>query len=170
MYKLHHTKKYYFEKMRHGLMTDVEVAHIFNVSVSSVRFGFIEYSKRKNPFLCPDTKIGSTLEFLLSLFAVMLTFLTLIEMRIERNNTYLPYISFQETTVGIAWHSNGSVNYGILDNEDFQSEAENFSANVDGIVLLEFSNIGVGSARDVRVQWNHKKKHQNTYRIFVFYQ
>ena len=107
---LHRSKKYYFEKMRHGKMTDAEVARIFNVSVSSVRFGFIEYSKQKNPFLCPDAKIVSTLRYLMPLFPVILTFLTLVEMRIERNNAYLPYISFQETAVGITWHSNGSVN------------------------------------------------------------
>jgi len=70
-------KKYYLEKMRHGQMTDEEVAKKFNTSVSNVRIAFIEYSKNKNPFRQKRCSFISIIEIIISIISMVLVFFTL---------------------------------------------------------------------------------------------
>lgn len=152
-------KKYYLEKMRHGQITDEEVARIFNTSVSNVQHAFIEYSKKKNPFRQRDYSVVAITEILISIISILLVYFTLLEMQVARNNAYLPDIYFNKTSFAITWDSNGYPDFDCLDDELLQAFCQETNY-IDRPPIIEIENIGMGTAKNIHLEWTHPSNMQ----------
>lgn len=152
-----HRKAYYFEKMRHGLITDNEVASIFNVSTVSVRIGFVEYAKRKNPFLRQKRNIFPVIEIITSLLAFVISFLTLQEMQTERDNAYLPDLYFQSVVAGVSWDSSGPCYSASFDEASSQILTNLQISYIDEPPVLKIANMGIGKAKNIEIDWLHRQ-------------
>ena len=152
-----HRKAYYFEKMRHGLITDNEVAEIFNVSTASVRIGFVEYSKGKNPFLREKRNIFPAIEIVTSLLAFTISILTLQEMQTERNHAYLPDIYFRSVSAGVSWDSNGPCYSASFDDAASQIIANLQISYINESPVLKIANMGIGKAKNIEIDWLHRQ-------------
>lgn len=147
-------KKYYLEKMRHGQMTDEEVAKKFNTSVSNVRIAFIEYSKNKNPFRQKRCSFISIIEIIISIISMVLVFFTLTEMQTARNNAYIPDIYFNKTLFGISWDQNGLISSDILNDEMFEALSSD-TEYINQVPEIELINIGMETAKNIHLEWEH---------------
>lgn len=148
------SKKYYLEKMRHGQITDEEVARIFNTSISNVRNAFIEYSKNKNPFRQRNHNVITLAQIIISIISILLVYVTLLEMQVDRNNAYLPDIYFNKTSFVITWDVNGSPDLDCSDDEMFQALCQTTNY-VNMVPRIELENIGMGTAKNIHLEWAH---------------
>lgn len=154
-------KRYYFEKMRQGLITDEEVAKLFNTSVSCVRNAYIDYSKTKNPFCKRDYRvIILIIEVMVSVISVLLVLFTLLEMQVARNNSYIPDVYFNKTTFAVTWDATGLPNPAFLENPLYQV-LFSITDYVDEIPSIELTNIGMGTAKHIRLEWQHSDNIRN---------
>ena len=152
---LRKSKKRYLEKMRCGEITCKEVADIFKTSENNVQKAFVEYSQRKNPFKLDKLKryIGTT-EVFISCVSMLLVLFTLFEMQVARNHTYMPDLYFEKTTVIVTWDSNGLKSENNEKDDILESYAQT-TKYIDTIPLIKLTNIGVGTAKKIRLEWKH---------------
>jgi len=142
------SKKYYLKMMSHGQITDEEVAVKLNTSVQNVRKAFVEYSQNRNPFRPLNFKLY------LELISILLVLLTLFEMKISRNNAYLPDILFNNTTFAVTWNENGFTLLGQTDDE-MSKKLITWVDHVNEIPKIKLTNIGVGTAKYVQIEWEY---------------
>jgi hypothetical protein len=142
------SKKHYLKMMSYGQITDEEVAIKFNTSVWNVRTAFAEYSKDRNPFRPRNFKVY------LELISVLLVLFTLVEMKISRNNAYMPDILFHNTTFAVIWNENGFTKLGQSDDEMYQNLIGQ-SDYVCEIPKIKLTNIGVGTAKNIQIEWSY---------------
>lgn len=149
------TKKQYLRKMRCGQITDKEVADLFNTSESNVQRAFVDYTQRKNPFRKDKSKNYVVIaEIFISCVSMVLILFTLFEMQVARNHTYMPDLYFEKTTFIVTWDTNGYKNENIEKDGLFENFAQT-TKYVDAIPLIELTNIGVGTAKNIRMEWKH---------------
>lgn len=82
--------------------------------------------------------------------------LTLFEMQAERNATFLPDISLSDTEIAISWDKNGLLNTS-QETEDIISEISNENTNINKLPQIKIYNIGVGTAKNITLNWNHQR-------------
>ena len=145
---VHRSKRYYLKMMSRGQITDEEVAVKLNTSVQNVRKAFVEYSQNRNPFRPRNFKLY------LELISILLVLLTLLEMKVSRNNAYLPDILFNNTTFAITWNEHGLTQLGQSEDVMYQSFISSMDY-VNEIPKIKLTNIGVGTAKYVQIEWVH---------------
>ena len=95
------------------------------------------------------------IELVVSIISTLLVLWTLFEMQADRNAAYRPDLSFSDAEVAISWEgtptedSNESSYYSLLNS---LSESYDFNTQIE----LKLYNIGVGTAKDVILKWDHK--------------
>lgn len=103
-----HTGRYYLKKIHKGQLTPHQVADILDTTVETVNSAYNDYCQEQNPFRKKNFELkNATIEIVISIISTLLVLLTLFEMQAERNATYLPDISLNNTEVAIAWDENG---------------------------------------------------------------
>lgn len=148
-------KRRYLEKMRCGQITDKEVADIFNTSEINVQRAFVDYSQKKNPFNKDKfKKYVVMVEMFISCASMLLVLFTLFEMQVARNHTYMPDLYFEKTSFIVTWGANGLKNENNKEDNLFENFAKTIKY-IDTIPLIELTNIGVGTAKDIRMEWKH---------------
>lgn len=90
------------------------------------------------------------IELTVAVASMLLVYFTLLEMQVERNNAYLPDIYFNETEFIVTLDINGLALSEHPDDEIFQTFAES-TKNIDKISRVELINIGMGTAKNMRV-------------------
>ena len=110
----------------------------------------------------------AVIEIAISIISTILVLLTLFEMQADRNAAYRPDISFADAEVAIAWD-------GELETENTE---ENQSWNLDSFFetydvnvtpQLMMYNIGVGTAKNIKLQWDHGSNVENFIEAFEPY-
>ena len=81
------------------------------------------------------------IELTVAVASVLLVYFTLLEMQVERNNAYLPDIYFNEIEFIVTLDINGLALSEHPDDEIFQT----------------LINIGMGTAKNMRLDWKHLK-------------
>ena len=147
-----------------------EVANIFDTSVTVVEDALIEYDKNKNPFRKKSFEFKNAIvQIIISIISTILVLLTLLEMQAARNATYLPNISLDKTEIAIAWDENGTI-YSIDEEiKDFLLKVDKGNNDINSISELKIYNIGVGTAKDIALIWDHKKNMQQFIDVFKSY-
>lgn len=141
--------------MRHGQITDQEVAQLFNTTVANVRIAYVEYSKKKNPFYHHNWSPAAVIiQIMVSIVSVLLVFFTLNEMQVARDHAYLPDIYFEKTSFAITWDTNGLPSTNFIDDEIFKSFCGS-TKYIDIIPKIELTNIGMGTAKNIHLEWSH---------------
>ena len=103
-------------------------------------------------------------EIVISLVSTVLVLLTLFEMQEDRNAAYRPDVSFSDTTVAITWEDMSteepSESFSTVEPEEdsistlYDSLSESYAFNAP--TELQMYNIGVGTAKDVTLKWDHE--------------
>lgn len=153
-----HTGRYYLKKIYKGQLTTCQVADILNTTLETVDCAYSDYCQEQNPFKKKNYELKSTaIQIATSIISTFLVLLTLFEMQAERNATYLPDISLNNTEVAIAWDENG-LPY-ITDEADvaFSKMINDNNTQVNVLPQIEVYNIGVGTAKDITFIWNTQK-------------
>jgi len=81
---------------------------------------------------------------LLTIISLLLVFITLLEMKIQRNNTYMPQIVAE---------SNGKLEMSWNSIQDFVFLKED--TNMYNQINLDIYNVGVGVARNLKFEWDN---------------
>ena len=104
-------------------------------------------------------KNKTTLEILVSLFSAVLVLLTLYEMKAERNAAYRPTLYLSNTEFAVVWDENG------LPSDETElcetiSKAMVYSNKINITPQISLHNIGVGSAQNIIIDWEHENNLQ----------
>lgn len=96
----------------------------------------------------------AVLEIAISIVSVILVLLTLLEMQADRNAAYRPDISFADTEVAIAWEGEQQIeNSEATQSWNLDSFYEKYEVNITPQLMMY--NIGVGTAKNIKLQWDH---------------
>lgn len=157
--RLHiHRKRYYLKKIQEGRLTKQEVADIYDTTDNIVEGAFEEYIKEQNPF--KKKSFGykhAIVQIVISLVSTLLVLFTLFEMKDERNAAYLPDILFGNTEVAFAWDSNDSITDTDEEMKNILSKTVREDTVINDVPQLKIYNIGVGTAKDIIITWNHEE-------------
>lgn len=157
MKKLRYTGRYYLKKIKQKKMTDQQVADILEIDVNRVNKAYEEYCIERDPFRKFKFEyISTAVQIVISLISVFLVLFTLFEMQAARNATYLPNVFFGDSEVAITWDENGLpvTNDDIM---DIVSAMSGEDATINKVPKIEIYNIGVGTAKDISINWNVKR-------------
>lgn len=160
-------KNYYLRKIQYKEMSLEEVATLFNISLEKVNEEYVKFVNRKNPFSLDNennsfkyTKIQtiiSVVSSVISVISLIALFLTLNEMKEERNASLRPNLSFGTSQIIIAWNSDGStknLNEELLESISYYLEDDSI---VNRLPSIKMFNIGVGTAKNVHLKWNNEE-------------
>ncbi len=97
----------------------------------------------------------TAIEIVISITSTALVLFTLFEMQAARNASYRPDITLGLTQVVISWDAatNGS---DITSNEASHSAPAYQSIDLSSIPSINLYNIGVGTAKDIIIRWDHQ--------------
>lgn len=154
------SKDRYLKKL---LNNDIEigyVAKLYNTTENNVQKAVEEYAQKRNPFRQHDFKIY--IEIFVAIASMLLVWFTLLEMQVERNNAYKPDIFFNEVLLVLTWDSEGTaVNIDDVDVLGHYSDALDYYKEnaefINKVPIVEFENIGMGTAKYLRFQWDQEK-------------
>lgn len=154
-----HTGNYYLKKIQKGQFTIQQVADALNTTTSIVNAAYIKYCEEQNPFKKTSFEFkNATIQICISIISTVLVLLTLFEMQAQRNATYFPDISLNQTEVAIAWNKNGLLDTNISDEtKQIISKIANTDTQINVLPQLKIYNIGVGTAKDITFVWDTKK-------------
>lgn len=154
-----HTGNYYLKKIQKGQFTIQQVADTLNTTTSIVNAAYIKYCEEQNPFKKTSFVFkNATIQICISIISTVLVLLTLFEMQAQRNATYFPDISLNQTEVAIAWNKNGLLDTNISDEtKQIISKIANTDTQINVPPQLKIYNIGVGTAKDITFVWDTKK-------------
>lgn len=117
-------------------------------------------------------------EIAISLVSTVLVLLTLFEMQEDRNAAYRPDVSFSDTTVAITWENMStegpSESFTTVAPEEnsistlYDSLSESYVFNAP--TELQMYNIGVGTAKDVTLIWDHESNIAAFIKAFSIYE
>lgn len=98
----------------------------------------------------------SIIEIFISAFSVILVLFTLFEMQADRNASYKPDVSISDAEVAIVWEGtlpdDPTDDYSALNFDSFYEQY-----NINAPTELMMYNIGVGTAKDISLSWNHQE-------------
>lgn len=104
------------------------------------------------------------LAHLINVASILLVFVTLLEMQLERIETYKPYIVLEAGTGGSTY----TINEGINSEHQYAIFSTNYSnPNLSGDVKIPIKNIGVGVAKNLKMTFTIDFK-ANSERYFQF--
>jgi len=147
------SKNSYLKKLLNNNIEVGYVAKLFNTTEENVQKAVEEYAQKRNPFRQRDFKIY--IEIFIAVVSVLLVWFTLLEMQVERNNAYKPDIFFKEALLILTWDSEGTaVDINEVDVWDYYKENADF---INTVPRVEFENIGMGTAKYLRLQWDQVK-------------
>ena len=153
-----HTGRYYLKKIHKGQLTTRQVADILNTTLETVDSAYSDYCQEQNPFKKKNYELKNTaIQIAISIISTFLVLLTLFEMQAERNATYLPDISLNNTEVAIAWDENGLPYISDEAEAAFSKMINDNNTQVNTLPQIEVYNIGVGTAKDITFIWNTQK-------------
>ena len=151
--KIKRSKNYYLKELQKGNIDAGYVAKLLNTAEETVNEAVVEFSKKRSPFRQRDFKL--VVEISIAVISMLLVWFTLREMQIERNNAYKPDIFFNETMLILTWDSEGAVvDINEVEVWDYYKENAEF---VNTVPRVEFENIGMGTAKYLRLQWDQTK-------------
>lgn len=95
------------------------------------------------------------IQIIISIFSTIIVLFTLFEMQAQRNAAYRPDIVLSNAEAAIVWDKN---NLETDSGESFEtiSKFKNDKTNINSIPKIKISNLGVGTAKDVQINWNKK--------------
>ena len=154
-----HIKEYYLRKIKEGKLSKEDVANILDTSVTIVEEALNDFDKKKDYFQKKSSKNENGIgQILISVISTILVLLTLFEMQIARNATYMPDISLSKVEVAIEWDNQGNI-YNVnkeINDSTLKIEQKNLITNTK----FQMYNIGVGTAKDIILIWDHEKNMQ----------
>lgn len=147
------SKNSYLKKLLNNNIEISYVAKLYNTTERNVQKAVEEYAQKSNPFRQRDFKVY--IEIFVAIVSVLLVWFTLLEMQVERNNAYKPDIFFNEALLILTWDSEGTaVEIDDVDVTDYYKESAEF---INTVPIVKFENIGMGTAKYLRIQWNQIK-------------
>lgn len=152
-----HTGRYYLKKIHKGQLTPRQVADILDTTFQTVDSAYNDYCQEQNPFRKKNFELkNAAIQIAISIVSTFLVLLTLFEMQAERNATYLPDISLNNTEVAIAWNESGLPYISDEAEEVFSKMLDN-NTQINVLPQIKVYNIGVGTAKDITFIWNTQK-------------
>lgn len=106
----------------------------------------------------------SIAEIVISVVSVYLVLLTLFEMQADRDAAYMPDISISDANVAITWET-AVQEEPIEDVSSTEPSEDSFSQLYNSLsetydfntpIVLQLFNIGVGTAKDIMLEWDHE--------------
>lgn len=94
---------------------------------------------------------------LISVVMAVITFLTLLEMKSDRDAAYRPDLSFADTTMAIVWDDDGKPTDPKPEKAEYIVGYAGGEDRINAAVPLHLYNIGVGTAKDVTLRWNQEE-------------
>ena len=95
----------------------------------------------------------AAIEIIISITSTALVLFTLFEMQAARNASYRPDITLGLTQVFITWNTeiteSNNPNMGSISTPSYQG------IDLDSVPSINLYNIGVGTAKDIIISWNH---------------
>lgn len=94
-------------------------------------------------------------QIIISVFSTVIVLFTLFEMQAQRNAAYRPDITLSNTETAFVWDKNG---LEVDSGEIFEtiSKFKNDKTNINSIPKIKITNLGVGNAKDVQINWNQE--------------
>ena len=165
-----HTGRYYLKKIRKGQLTTHQVAEILDTTFEIVDSAYSDYCQKQNPFKKKNYELKNTvIQIAISIVSTFLVLLTLFEMQAERNASYLPDISLNNTEVAIAWNENGLPYISNEAKTIFSKMIKDNNTQVNALPQIKVYNIGVGTAKDITFIWDTQKNMNQFMDILKFY-
>lgn len=99
--------------------------------------------KTKSKLVSAKDLIKTSIEIITNIatiISVIMVLFTLLEMQVQRNNAYRPYIVFESVQVDVAWGDTENIENAFAESDD--------SFN-PGIITIPTRNIGVGVAKQI---------------------
>lgn len=93
-------------------------------------------------------------EIFLSVISIILVLLTLLEMKQERTNAYKPDITLGTSEAAIAWSETGVYDES-LESLNIVQKMINEDVAVNEPPKIKVYNIGVGTAKNVKIEWDN---------------
>ncbi len=110
----------------------------------------------------------TAIEIVISITSAALVLFTLFEMQAARNASYRPDITLGLTQVFISWDTeiNGS---NVNSNDITDSDLSHQSIDLSNIPSINLYNIGVGTAKDIIIRWDHQNNLSKFVEVFEPY-
>lgn len=97
----------------------------------------------------------TAIEIVISISSTALVLFTLFEMQAARNASYRPDITLGLTQVFISWDTEMNRS-DINSNEESDSDFSYQSIDLSSVPSINLYNIGVGTAKDIIIRWDHQ--------------
>lgn len=110
----------------------------------------------------------AVLEIGISIVSVILVLLTLFEMQADRNAAYRPDVSFADIEVAITWEGECETE-NPEENQPLNLDPFFEKYDVNATPQLMMYNIGVGTAKNIKLQWDHGANVENFIKAFEPY-
>lgn len=160
---------HYLKKIQNGQLTCQQVANILQTTEDVIESSYNKYIKEQQTFLQKKFEYrSSVIQIVVSIISTVLVLFTLFEMRAERNDAYRPDISLSNTELAISWDKNGLPSIS-KEAEDTLSKVIHADTAINAIPQIKVYNLGVGTAKNITLEWYNQKNMKNFINIFNSY-
>ncbi len=167
MVKLKHRGKYYLKKIKAGEMTRQQVADSLCVSIDDVNSAYDNYTRENSPIKTMSyEKKKNIVQIAISIISTIIILLTLNEMQAARDAAYLPNLVLTDLNVSIEWKDIGKHPNEQTEELQYPSIIYDSNTYLKNVPKLKIHNIGVGTAKDIILNWNMEKNINELIRVF----